>query len=224
MIVGGKTSMAAKSTDIGMLGIKRRIGRPKLRPDCEQRDIIVEKAIDLFLKSGFAATKMDDLAAECRISKRTIYRLFPSKLDLFKSMVEMHRQSMLVFPEALAAMPLEEALAAIFRLDIDAQSDYRRTAFVLHAFSEARHTPELGEILHAEGGEKSKRMLADWLAERKRDHALNIADPTSAASILMNMVFGAITLKQVEVSSLPGGTDRRSYLRQCIHYFVNGVR
>ena len=213
-----------RSTAILPLQTGKTLGRPKVRSDAEQRDIIVRKALDLFLDVGFAAMKMDGISAECKISKRTLYRLFPSKLDLFKAMVEMHRESMLTFPETLAMMPLEEALAEIFRIDLGSVEDCRRAAFIDRTVAEAKAVPELGSILHHEGGEKAKVLLAAWFNERNRDGTLRIGNPYSAASILMDMVFGAIAFKPTEVAYWPGGVDRKTYLRECIRYFVNGVK
>lgn len=214
----------AKTADIITLRPIKALGRPKVRSDEAQRDIVIRQAMDIFLDVGFSAMKMDDIAAECRISKRTLYRLFPSKLGLFGAMVERHRHSMLVFPPSLAALPLEAALAEIFRLDLDGDDDCRRMAFIHRALSEVRQVPELADILHVEGGEKARRRLAEWLAERSRSDALRLGDPASAASMLMDMVFGAIALKPAEISRWPGGVDRRAYLRECIRYFVNGIK
>jgi AcrR family transcriptional regulator len=213
-----------KTADIVELRARKALGRPKVRSDEEQMDIIVGKAIEIFLDVGFGAMRMDDVAAACRASKRTLYRLFPSKLDLFRSMVAVHRQSMLIFPPIDDQQTLEEALAEVFRIDIDAEEDCRRMAFIHRAVAETRAVPELGDILHDEGGEKAKGLLGAWLAVWKDRGAARIGDPYAAASILMDMVFGAIALKPSDVSYWPGGSDRRAYLRECFRYFVNGVK
>jgi AcrR family transcriptional regulator len=44
-------------------------------------------AIDIFLKEGFYKTTMDDLASQLRISKKTIYKYFPSKETLVKEVI-----------------------------------------------------------------------------------------------------------------------------------------
>jgi len=46
------------------------------------KNAIIKKASDLFLKNGIAVTSMDDLAVECGISKKTIYLNFLNKDDL----------------------------------------------------------------------------------------------------------------------------------------------
>ncbi|WP_270567091.1 TetR/AcrR family transcriptional regulator [Clostridium beijerinckii] len=49
----------------------------------ERENIIVSVAEDLFCKSGFEKVSMDNLAKECEFTKRTIYRYFTCKEDLF---------------------------------------------------------------------------------------------------------------------------------------------
>jgi AcrR family transcriptional regulator len=220
--------LRGKSTFIPMLSIEpkpeRQRGRPKVRSDCEQRRLIVVEATELFMKSGYVAMKMDDIAGECGVSKRTLYRLFPSKLDLFRSMVETHRHTMLAFPPMDAALPLDEALMQIFRVDLESEANHRRMHFIELTIREARQIPELGEILHQEGGEKSRADLANWFRERREMGLAKIGDPFFAASVLMDMVFGAVALKPGPDVHWPGGEKRRAYMRDCIRCFVNGIR
>jgi AcrR family transcriptional regulator len=53
-----------------------------------KRKIIVNSAKNLFLGKGFTATSMDKVAQKTGITKQTIYRYFPSKMDLFKATLE----------------------------------------------------------------------------------------------------------------------------------------
>lgn len=45
-------------------------------------------ALDLFVEKGFAATRLDDVAARAGVSKGTLYLYFDSKEALFKSVIE----------------------------------------------------------------------------------------------------------------------------------------
>ena len=48
----------------------------------KEKDKIVEYGEEKFLKEGFYKTTMDEVASELRMSKKTIYKFFPSKEDL----------------------------------------------------------------------------------------------------------------------------------------------
>lgn len=53
---------------------------------------LVAAALACFAERGFAATKLDDIAAKAGVSKGTVYLYFPSKEELFKTVV---RESLL---------------------------------------------------------------------------------------------------------------------------------
>lgn len=48
---------------------------------------LISAALDLFVEKGFAATRLEDVAARAGVSKGTLYLYFPSKEDLFKAVV-----------------------------------------------------------------------------------------------------------------------------------------
>lgn len=48
---------------------------------------LMSAALDLFVERGFAATRLEDVAARAGVSKGTLYLYFSSKEDLFKEVV-----------------------------------------------------------------------------------------------------------------------------------------
>ncbi|MCW2236177.1 TetR/AcrR family transcriptional regulator [Azospirillum canadense] len=48
---------------------------------------IVDAALDVFGERGFAAARLDDVAARAGVSKGTLYLYFPNKEELFKAVV-----------------------------------------------------------------------------------------------------------------------------------------
>ena len=56
------------------------------------KDIIEEKAVQVFLKYGFRSVTMDDLSKELSISKKTLYRYFTNKEDLLKESIRSFQQ------------------------------------------------------------------------------------------------------------------------------------
>lgn len=53
----------------------------------EPKERIIELAHDRFLKDGFNRVTLDDLSGELGISKKTMYKFFPSKEELLKTVV-----------------------------------------------------------------------------------------------------------------------------------------
>lgn len=48
---------------------------------------LLDAALDLFVEKGFAATRVEEVAARAGVSKGTLFLYFPSKEDLFKAVV-----------------------------------------------------------------------------------------------------------------------------------------
>lgn len=48
---------------------------------------LLDAALDLFVEKGFAATRVEEVAAKAGVSKGTLFLYFPSKVDLFKAVV-----------------------------------------------------------------------------------------------------------------------------------------
>lgn len=199
-------------------------GRPKVMSDEAQSAIILQKARELFQESGYARTTMDEVAARCRISKRTLYRLFPSKTELFAAIIDAHRETMLALPGDYEKMSLQDALEAIFRIDISEEADRERIALLRFVMVESRHYPELHDLARQRGGERSRALLGEWFDKQRQLGRIDVDDAMSAGKILMDMIFGAIVFKTPGDLELGGGDDRKSYLRRCIRIFLNGVR
>lgn len=62
---------------------------------------LLSAALDLFVERGYAATKLDDVAARAGVSKGTLYLYFESKEALFKAVIEQGILPMLDEGEAL---------------------------------------------------------------------------------------------------------------------------
>lgn len=62
--------------------------QPKFRRRADARpDEVLDAALDLFTERGFAATRMEDVAARAGVSKGTVYLYFPSKEAVLEGLV-----------------------------------------------------------------------------------------------------------------------------------------
>lgn len=59
----------------------------------EKQAAILKVAEAMFLRLGFAATRMDSVAHKSGVTKQTVYRYFPSKESLFAAVMEQVRGS-----------------------------------------------------------------------------------------------------------------------------------
>ncbi|MEM9633665.1 MAG: TetR/AcrR family transcriptional regulator [Pseudomonadota bacterium] len=78
----------SKVKAVGSSEKRPRGGRPTKKAAQELDQRILETAADLFASQGFAATSMEQVAAECSAGKDTIYRRYPSKAALFTALID----------------------------------------------------------------------------------------------------------------------------------------
>ena len=57
--------------------------------DMDEKARIESAALERFLESGVYKVTLDEIAADLRISKKTVYKFFPSKEDLLRAAVHM---------------------------------------------------------------------------------------------------------------------------------------
>lgn len=203
--------------------LRRSRGRPKTAPDAMRRTEIVAETLQIFKELGYARLTTDAVAARCQISKRTLYRLFPSKTDLLAAVIETHRATMIALPGDYDHLPLAEALDRIFFNDIDDDADRERFAFLQFLFLEAGLNPELEAIAEKYGRDGTLRLLGEWIAHQGALGRMAVPDSHDAARMLMDMVVGSVAHPRQGSMEWPGSERRRTYVRECIRVFLGGV-
>jgi AcrR family transcriptional regulator len=88
-------------------------GRPRQRRKEARPAELAAAALELFVAKGFAATRLEDVAARAGVSKGTVYLYFGSKEALFKAAIE---EAMIPLIEAAEALVECAKLSAADRL------------------------------------------------------------------------------------------------------------
>jgi AcrR family transcriptional regulator len=80
----------------------------------ERRDQILGAATRAFARAGFAATSLDDVAAEAAVSRVILYRHFASKTDLYRAVLDraMARLAATVGVENFSEQTIDRLLVA----------------------------------------------------------------------------------------------------------------
>lgn len=63
-------------------------------PRDERRAMLLSAALEVFTVSGFHAASMDEIADRANVSKPVLYQHFPSKLDLYLAVLDLHIDSL----------------------------------------------------------------------------------------------------------------------------------
>ncbi len=174
----------------------RKRGRPTADERRKRESEIVTSALDVFLRTGYGASTLDELAAAAQVTKRTLYSYYGDKAGLFGAMVtDLAAAVSLDAPrdddtlETLTARIVtrlhSDELVGLHRLVIAESTRFPELAQILHRSGDARHIARLAEHLRAERGQGRERLAEPLfsllLGEKHRRRLLGIEPaPTSA--------------------------------------------
>lgn len=80
---------------MGLMSSTEIKSEPKSRlPRDERRAQLLVAALETFTASGYHAASMDEIAERASVSKPVLYQHFPSKLDLYLAVLDLHIDSL----------------------------------------------------------------------------------------------------------------------------------
>src|SRR5689334_2710043 len=134
-------------------------GRPPLRSDEETLRLIVDAAGQEFRAGGYAGTGMSAVAARAGVSTKTLYRLVPTKAELFRLVIRSRAGQFILTlddPAEDLTAGLERLLTAYGNLAFDPEviAVYRLVV------GECGQFPELGQTFFEAAIRPTSRAIA----------------------------------------------------------------
>ncbi|HEX6710007.1 MAG TPA: TetR family transcriptional regulator [Rubrobacter sp.] len=180
-----------------------------------KRDQILSGARLVFMRDGFAAASTDAIAAEARVSKRTLYVYYPSKEDLFVDVlrrltIENPQTRALESIERMSPENLEELRRDLLELASKIvttmmQPDYlallRTTIADIHRF------PQLAGLFRATVPERAMSSFAVF-TERTRERGV-IRDDVNGEAAARMFVGPLLTYAVLDGLFVAGGPPRK---------------
>jgi AcrR family transcriptional regulator len=204
---------------------KRSRGRPQVRCDDDTKHLIIEAANAQFHECGYASASISAIARNAGVSTKTLYRLFPTKADLFTSMVS-DRISLFflaVDPGTLATANLREGLERILTAyGKHTLSDDTITIMRL-VIGESDRFPEIAAAFYEQAIVKTNTLLEGWLRNQIERGLITIDDPYAASGMLRGMMImepqRAAMLRQ---RPAPGVDEIADRAKMCADLFLKG--
>lgn len=162
-----------------------------MRPVATTHAAIEQATFRLFRERGFEGTTLEDIAAEVGVSRRTLFRYFPSKNDIAWGRFDLTLEA---FRETLAAMPEELPLHEAVHRAVVAFNDYDAHADPPHR--ERMHLILTTPALQAHSVHRYadwRRVIADYVAAR-RDLAPTDPLPEVVSQVALALALAAYTL------------------------------
>jgi len=153
-------------------------------PRDERRAQLLAAALEVFTAAGYHAAAMDEIADRANVSKPVLYQHFPSKLELYLAVLDVHIDSLVfAIQKAIASTPdnssrVKATIDAYFGF-IDSEGE----AFRLLFESDMSVEPQVRERLN--------RMTYDCAAAVSAVISLDTGLPKEASMILAIGVIGS---------------------------------
>ncbi len=202
-------------------------GRPQARPDEETLRVIVDAAREAFLGGSFSDVSMASLAQRAGVSTKTMYRLVPTKADLFRKVVSARIGQFILELDvgSLDAIEPIEALTRILTVSGNLTLGADATALYRLAVTESDRFPEIATFFFENAVVPANRILEDWLRKQCALGILVLDDPAAASGMLRGMV--AMDPQRAALLGqrpLPGAAEIAARARTCAELFLDGCR
>ncbi|MDP3634266.1 TetR/AcrR family transcriptional regulator [Phenylobacterium sp.] len=172
-------------------------GQPKFRRrKADRPDEIVAAAFEVFAEKGFAAARLDDIAARAGVSKGAIYLYFATKEDIFQAVVEQGVAPNLHNLAALAAanpQTFPDLIRAFAKVMAHVASTTPIGGIIKMVIGEARNFPELARVWHDRLIVPALGALTGAIAAAQARGEIRPGDPRHyAAGLISPLLVGVI--------------------------------
>lgn len=192
--------------------------------DADRTRLLRESAADVFLRDGYAAARMDEVARGAGMSKRTLYQHYPSKAALFEAVME-DCLAPCVMDMAMEHHPdLSTALRGMLAPVISHLVEPRQVEVIRVVVAEVKRSPELADAFYRAGPGRGAGPLERRLATEIEHGRLRLTDPEAATDMLFGMAIGAVHMfLLLGLRGPPDGSEVERLVAEAVETFLRGA-
>lgn len=187
----------------------------------ERKRQILEAAAEVFARSGYHETRMDDIADVAGLSKGALYLYFPSKAALITALLESHLDRALHFMQSLVDTEgtVRERLLAYIRHEADNLDTMRAILPVCYEFYAAALREEDVASFFKGYFRQYVELLAQIISQGIERGELRQTDPRQTAVMLAGSHEGLTLLWLMD----PAAFDWREQLERGLHLVLDAL-
>ncbi|WP_433491303.1 TetR/AcrR family transcriptional regulator [Nocardia grenadensis] len=153
----------------------------------DRRAEIVEAAVRVFARKGFAASRIEDIAAEAGVAKGSVYLAVRSREELLTAAFDQYRVRVDRELEMPRTGPALDRLATLIRATVAVLAAHPDHARVLLDVWSARTPMDIGAVY-----EKYRTAIADLLREAGNEGRLRAGIGEGHAAVIVGAIEGCL--------------------------------
>ena len=182
---------------------------------------VLGAASAVFRKAGYGGSSMDEIAAEAKVSKATLYRYYPTKKSLFAAVLGDLPVAQFEAPRGLGGRPTD-VLRKLGRHILEALCDPAYQDLMRVTLAERSRFPELSAALWDQVIGRGVRLMTGLLTKEVAKGNLRRLDPALAAQEFVGMLL-AFALMQ-GFAPRPTKRDPDQVVSQAVEVFLFGSK
>lgn len=198
---------------------------PRRRRKDARPSELTAAALDLFVEKGFAATRLDDVAARAGVSKGTLYLYFDSKEALFKAVIEEGIVPRLAAAEQLLAAHTGSSASLLRDLLNGWWQQIGGTGLagvVKLVVAEARNFPEIAQYYHDKVIVRGRALLREALQRGIDSGEFRRLDLESAIDVIIAPLL-MLAIWRCSLCFCGQNADPAVYLKTHFDLLVHGL-
>ncbi len=192
-----------------------RAARATARPRSDdRRAAMLAIARTAFLREGYSAASVSEIAAKVGGSKATLYSYFPSKRDLFAAVIEEEVRQILapLFEMSETQGDVRTVLESFARRFLDMLLSEDTVAFYRLVVAESARFPEVGQAAYQIGLQHGLDHLAEYIVAAMERGELRRAVASVAAMQFVDLCSGELHRKRL--FGVVGADNRDEFEKQ----------
>lgn len=166
-------------------GVRQKLSRIDIK-----HEAILNAARKIFLKRGFMATSMDEVAQQANVSKKTVYGHFNNKKKLFEAMLSEHWNRLLVINNNLFNEKKSIAANLTYFAKVFLKFLYQQDTIDLFKLliGESNQFPNLVDNIVVNEKAPFTKALVEFLNQKKKNRELTIDNTERSAAYFMGLL------------------------------------
>ena len=187
---------------------------------------IVGAALSVFAEKGFAAARLDEIAARAGVSKGALYLYFETKEELFRAVVE---QAIAPNIEGVRAMiaahpgPFADLIRLVPERIVGLLDTLPLGGVIKMVIGEAGNFPELARVWHDRLVAHALGAMCDAVAAAQARGEVKPGDPRTYALQLISPLLLGVIWREIFVPVGAAGFDLRALAHQHVETMLAGM-